>query len=80
MENYIGLLAQIPLVGIFVWFSLTLIKIFQESLEKRDASWQIFLADQRKQANDAIQAMAERFADEIRALGKEVSEVKGKIR
>jgi hypothetical protein len=79
MDNYIGLLIQIPLVGIFVLFSLRLIAIFMESLDKRDASWQVFLEQQRKQSNEAIQFMAARFADEIRVLGKEVSEMKGKI-
>ena len=79
VEAYIGLLVQIPLVGIFVWFSLTLIKIFLTSLEKRDAQWQSFLDEQRRSYHDAIANMAGRFGDEIRILGKEMSELKGKM-
>jgi hypothetical protein len=42
-----GLLAQIPLVGIFVWFTLKIISIFMSWLEKRDAQWQAFLEEHR---------------------------------
>lgn len=79
VEAYIGLLIQVPLVGIFVWFSLTVIKIFLTSLDKRDEQWQSFLEEQRKSYHDAIQGMASRFGDEIRVLGKEVSELRGKM-
>ncbi len=79
MEPYIGLLIQVPLVGVFIWFALRLVSIFMESLDKRDAAWQVFLEQQRKQNNDAIANMAARFADEIRTMGKEISEIKGMI-
>jgi len=78
-DSYISLLIQIPLVGIFVWFSLRLISIFMASLEKRDEQWRVFLEEQRQSSQDAIAHMAGRFADEIKALGKEVAEIKGKI-
>lgn len=76
-EAYIGLLIQVPLVGIFVWFALALIKTFTDSIERRDKAWQDFLEQQRKANNDAISNMAARFADEIRTLGKEVSSLRG---
>ncbi len=80
MDNtYISLFIQIPLVGIFVWFSLRLISIFLESLDKRDAQWKAFLEEQRKASHEAIAHMAGRFADEIKALAKEVAEIRGKI-
>ncbi len=79
VEPYIGLLIQVPLVGVFIWFALRLVSIFMESLDKRDAAWQVFLEQQRKQNNDAIANMAARFADEIRTMGKEISEIKGMI-
>lgn len=76
-DAYISLLIQIPLVGIFVWFTLKIIKTFMDFLEKRDASWQAFLDNQRKQNNEAVAHMAERFASEIREIGKEVAAMRG---
>ena len=77
--EYIGLLIQVPLVGIFVWFALSLIKIFTESIERRDKAWQEFFEQHRKANADAIQSMAVRFADAIRSVEKEVSELKGRL-
>lgn len=77
LEAYIGLLIQIPLVGIFVWFSLDLIAKFLKSIDARDEQWRAFFNQQREANNQAIDNMARRFADEIRALGKEVAELKG---
>jgi hypothetical protein len=89
LEAYIGLLIQIPLVGIFVWFSLQLISIFLKSMtdlrnsfissmDLRDREWRTYI-DQERQANhDAIAHMAQRFADEIRVLAKEVAELRGR--
>lgn len=79
IEAYIGLLIQVPLVGIFVWFSLTLIRYFLAYLEKSDATWQAFLEEQRQSCHDAISGMVARFGDEIRAVGKEVAEQRGKL-
>jgi len=42
-----GLLAQIPLVGIFVWFTLKIISIFMTELKMRDEQWRAFLEEQR---------------------------------
>jgi hypothetical protein len=78
-NEYISLLIQIPLVGIFVWFSLRLITIFLDSLEKRDIQWKAFLEEQRKASQDAMAHMAGRFADEIKTLAKEVAEIRGKM-
>jgi hypothetical protein len=90
-EAYIGLLIQVPLVGIFVWFSLKIVSIFMASLdlrdrqwttslESRDKQWQDFLEQQRKANNEAIAHMAQRFSDEIKQLGKEVAELRGAIK
>ena len=78
VEAYIGLLIQIPLVGIFVWFSLQLIATFLKAIEQRDQAWRDFLAQQRSYDREAIAHMAQRFSDEIRTLGNEVSELKGR--
>lgn len=79
IEGWIGLAAQIPLVGIFVWFSLQLISYFLKSIDQRDAAWREFLRQQQEANNNAVKAMAERFADAIRSLDKNVSELKGKM-
>ena len=79
LEGWIGLLVQIPLVGIFVWFSLQLISYFLKSIDTRDQAWREFMNQQREANNMAIQHMATRFSDEIRALGKEIAELKGKM-
>jgi len=77
IEPYVGLLIQIPLVGIFVWFSLQLITIFLSFLDARDQQWRLFMEQERRANHEAIANMAQRFGDEIRVLGKEVSELRG---
>jgi hypothetical protein len=77
VDAYIGLLIQIPLVGIFVWFSLRLIDLFLKSLDLRDAQWKEFIKQEREASNIAITHMAQRFADEIRSLSKEISILNG---
>ncbi len=79
-EAYIGLLIQVPLVGIFVWFSLKMITIFMASIDERDKAWQLFLDQQRQANNTAIAHMAERFSDEIRSLGKEVAAIRSELK
>lgn len=79
-ETWIGLAIQIPLVGIFVWFSLQLISYFLKSIDTRDTAWREFINQQREANNAAIANMAERFATEIRSLGKEIAELRGNIR
>jgi len=80
LEGYIGLLIQIPLVGIFVWFSLQLISTFLKSIDSRDAQWRLFMEQERKANAEALAHMAQRFSDEIRTLGKEVSELRGTVK
>lgn len=78
-DAYIGLLIQVPLVGVFIWFALKLVSIFMESLEKRDVQWQNFLREQREATTVAINSLGARMGDEIKALSREVYELRGKI-
>lgn len=89
VESWISLAIQIPLVGLFIWFSLRLVsafltsnetitKNFVESMDRRDQAWREFIREQREANNAAIQNMASRFSDEIRALGKEVAAMRGR--
>jgi hypothetical protein len=80
VEPYLSLLIQIPLVGIFVWFSLQLINLFLKSLDQRDQQWKAWLESERKANQEAVAHMAARFADEIRTLSKEVSELRGNLK
>jgi hypothetical protein len=77
IEAWVSLAIQIPIVGIFVWFSLQLISSFLKAIDQRDKSWQEFLNQQRDADRASIANMAARFADEIRTLGKEVAELRG---
>jgi hypothetical protein len=58
---------------------LQLISYFLKSIDQRDAAWREFLRQQQEANNNAVKAMAERFADVIRNLDRSVSELKGKI-
>ena len=79
LPDFLGLFVQIPLVGIFVWFSLQLISTFLKSIDSRDEQWREFFNLQRESNNAAIHSMATRFSDEIRVLGKEISDLRGKM-
>ncbi len=75
MENsYISLLIQIPLVGIFVWYSSRQNKDFLDAMAKRDEQWRAFLHEHTESTNAAIS----RIAEEVKSLGREVSEMRGR--
>lgn len=50
----ITLLAQVPLVGVFIWFVLEWSKRTQISMENRDEQMRDFLSEQRKQDRDVL--------------------------
>jgi len=74
MENtpWISLLGQIPLVGIFIWFVLTMMD--RESAERasRDDKWQTFLREQREANNNALA----RLAEEIKCMAMELAQMR----
>jgi len=49
VTDSIGLLTQVPLVGIFVWFALQWIRIFTDSMAERDEAWREFIEQQSTQ-------------------------------
>ena len=77
METYIGLLIQVPLVGVFIWFTLKIVDRFMASLDARDKQWQDFLAQQRKETNEAMTSLATRLGEEIKLVTNEVSKFNG---
>ena len=44
MEAWVSLLVQVPLVGVFIWYSLEMQKRNQASQEKRDTAYLTALA------------------------------------
>lgn len=76
-EAYIGLLIQVPLVGIFIWFTLKIVDRFLLSLDNRDKQWQSFLDAERKEMNEAMTNLAQRLGDEIKTIATEVARVNG---
>lgn len=70
-----NLLAQVPLVGIFVFFILEWSKRLEKSQADRDSQWREFLREEREQRNEAIG----RLAEEINAVLSEVSRMSGAL-
>lgn len=77
VSDYIGLLIQVPLVGVFIWFALKQTSMFLDSIEKRDTQWQQFLKEQREATDASMQNLAARLGDEIKSLSQEVAELRG---
>lgn len=63
-DPVVSLLIQIPLVGIFVWFTLQTQKQAAAAQDKRDTEWRIFLREQREANNAALS----RLAEEIKSI------------
>jgi hypothetical protein len=45
-DGIIGLLIQVPLVGIFVWFTLKVLSLQREERTARDKNWREFITSQ----------------------------------
>ena len=67
VQTIVNLLAQVPLVGIFVWFVLKTGDRNQAAQEKRDEQWRIFL----QQQSDTHAKSVGRLAEEIKELSKQ---------
>jgi len=76
-SDYISLLVQVPLVGIFIWFTIKIVDRFLKTLEQRDIQWQAFLTQQREETSKAMADLAIRLGDEIKATAIEVARFSG---
>jgi Na+/phosphate symporter len=74
INSYIGLLIQVPLVGMFIWFTLRQNKDFLTAMERRDEQWREFLSNHTESTNQAIG----RIAEEVKTLAREVSQLRGR--
>lgn len=54
---------QLPIVGIFMWFTLEMIKREQNERVKRDEDWRQFLTEQREATNAGLSRLAEEIKD-----------------
>lgn len=70
--TWLSLLIQIPLVGIFVWFVLTMLERQGKEQQNRDEQWRTFLMEQREANNSALA----RLAEEIKSIAQEVAQMR----
>ncbi len=61
--DLISLLIQIPLVGIFVWFTLRLSADYRADTAKRDEQWQKFIEQQNELWRNFIRELVERSSE-----------------
>lgn len=70
--SWVSLLVQVPLVGIFVWFVLTMMDRQAKEQQSRDEQWRNFLREQREANNSALA----RLAEEIKSIAQEVAQMR----
>jgi len=63
--NPLNLLAQVPLVAIFIWFVLKRDKQYQDSTKERDKQWQDYLRERNGREEKALTAMT----DQLKHMG-----------
>lgn len=66
--DYLSLLLQIPLVGIFVWFVLRLNEKNQTAQDRRDAEWREFLREERQARTEGLGRLAEEMKEVARII------------
>jgi len=76
----ITLLAQIPLVGIFVWFTLRLSADFRSDAKARDAEWQSFITQQNELWRGFVRDLVEKSAIADDMVSQRLFELVGIIR
>ena len=62
---WIGLLVQVPLVGVFIWFTLKMMEVFTNFLREQRQEFLTSLAEiasQLERMNDLLDRMNERLA------------------
>lgn len=62
-SNLISLLVQIPLVGIFVWFTLRMSSDYRADTNRRDDQWQKFIEQQNEVWRNFIRELVERSSE-----------------
>jgi|DewCreStandDraft_5_1066085.scaffolds.fasta_scaffold00907_21 Na+/phosphate symporter len=62
-STILSLLAQIPLVGIFVWFVLEMMKRYSAEQTERDNQWRTFLRELREAQDRSLTLLAKEIND-----------------
>ena len=73
--DIVSLLIQIPLVGIFVWFSLRLSADYRADAEKRDTQWQAFIVQQNELWRNFIRELVERSSSADDTVSQRLTEL-----
>lgn len=76
----IALLAQIPLVGIFVWFTLRMSADFRSDAKARDTEWQAFISQQNELWRGFVRDLVEKSATADDMVSQRLFELVGIIR
>jgi hypothetical protein len=78
--EWIGLLVQIPIVGIFAWFVIYRDRQYQDAQRERDEQWQKYIASMQQDTRAAIHEVTEAVRANNRSLddlSKRLSELAG---
>ena len=59
--EWINLLVQLPLVGVFIWFTLRLMQMVQDEREKRDTEWRTWLSDKQDKTEGVLIGLTTSF-------------------
>lgn len=71
----IQLLIQIPILGVFVWFTLKLSGDFRADTAKRDEQWQKFIEQQNELWRSFIRELVERSSTADDTVSQRLSEL-----
>lgn len=74
-EPLLNLLIQVPIVGAFIYFCITLIDKFLGFLKERDTHWQTWMTEQ----NNHEREYKARIAAELNVVTQNLSELGGKM-
>lgn len=74
-QEVIQLLIQIPLLGVFVWFTLRLSADYRADGEKREAQWQTFITQQNELWRNFIRELVERSSTADDTVSQRLSEL-----
>lgn len=74
-QEIVQLLIQVPLLGVFVWFTLKLSGDFRADTAKRDEQWQKFIEQQNELWRNFIRELVERSSSADDTVSQRLSEL-----
>lgn len=75
VTDIVSLLTQIPLVGLFIWFTLRLSGDYRADAEKRDKQWQTFIEQQNELWRGFIRDLVERSSSADDTVSQRLSDL-----